>query len=263
MHESYPGEKGGFYAEFRLIARWLQRLADRPGTTPLLDSVRHFIEATYPVGPGEDVLGRPCARRCIHSVSTAATDHGVHTPRMQCLIRAVASAPGHSDLPPPGRHLWINAASWHPWLARYARALNPKQAAARLGVQHDMFKRLVSVGWIQLVVSLRGLVDRYDPDDLAGFLNSLFASAQPLTRIDPDMAPIMAAYPRCRRDAIALMALIRGGRLGFVGRRLDVEGIPALAIRPEEVLDLCAGPRLDGWRHYDLKRLLGLNSSAA
>ena len=114
-------------------------------------------------------------------------------------------------------------------------------------------------GWLRPIISLPGLADRYDPHELESLLDSLFRRTQPVVEVAKDMSPILSAYPRCHCDALAILDLVRSDRLTFVGRLPDVCGIPALVIRPEEVVDLLGGPRLQGYRHGDMRRILGLN----
>ena len=48
-------------------------------------------------------------------------------------------------------------------------------------------------GWVRLVVSFPGLVDRYDRDDLQAPLDSLFRKSQPVTAVEKDMSPVLSA----------------------------------------------------------------------
>ena len=263
IHRGSTGERGGFYSEFRPFAIWIGKLHRGPGSTDVLETVRDFVEQTYPVGPGEDVLGRPCQRRHVHSVMTAARAYQVNWTRMQRLVRAVADTPGHSGLPAPTRHLWFDANVWEPFLRRYTRALNPKRAAAALGVRPEFFVKMSERGWVAPIVSFPGLIERYDLGDLQALLGDMFRRSVHVTEVEKDMASLFSAYAKCHCDTLELMDLIRGDRLAFVGRLAGVSGLRALLIRPHEVLAVLARPQLEGYHYADLKRLFGMNSSTA
>lgn len=261
IHDDAGIERGGFYTEFLPFARWLTKTQDSNDAVPLLDAVREFIEETYPVGPGEDILGRPCGVRRIHSVMTAAREHRINWTRMRRLVETIASTPGHEGLPAPNQHLWFDAQSWDPYLARYAGALNPKAAAKTLSVRPEFFTRMVEAGLISPVLSYDGLVDRYDPRDLHDLLDRLLKSSRPAEVLGADVVPILNAYPKCNVDAVTILGLILEGRLKLVGRREGTDGIPALAVCPREIVELLVHPRLGGYRHGELKRILGINST--
>ena len=259
IHARSGGERGGFYSEFVPFARWLGKLREEPGPAGLLEAVRGFVEQTYPVGPGEDVLGRPCGRRRVHSVMTAARAHEVHHLRMQRLVRAVATTRGHVGLPAPNRHEWFDADAWDPFLSRYARSLNSKAAAAALGVRQEFLNQMTEAGWLRPVVLLPGLAERYDPRDLKALLEGLLCRSRPVAEVEADTSTVLSAPPKCHRSALDILDLIQGNRLAFVGWLVDVGGISNLVIRPGEVLDVLEVSRLEGYRHADIRRMLGMN----
>ena len=260
IHARSGNERGGgFYSEFEPLARFLGKLHEGPGSAEVLGAIRDFVEETYPVGPGDDVLGRPCRRRRVHSPMTAARAYNIHHLRLLRLVRAVAATPGHAALPAPTRHLWFDADAWDPFLRRYARALNSKAAAAAIGVRQELLNRMTEAGWLRSVVSLPGLAERYDPRDLEALLGGLLRRSRPVAEVGDDMSPVLSAPARCNHGALDILDLIRGDRLAFVGRMPNVRGIAGLVIRPGEVLDVLEGSRLAGYRHADVRRILGMN----
>ena len=261
IHARSDGERGGFYSEFVPFARWLGKLQEGPGSAEVLETVRDFIEETYPVGPGEDVLGRPCGRRRVHSIMTAARAHDVHPLRIQRLVRAIADTPGHVGLSAPTRHLWFKADAWDPFLSRYARSLNSRAAAAAIGVRQEFLNQMTEADWLRPVVFLPGLAERYDPRDLEALLEDLLRRSQLVAEIEADTSPVLSSPPKCHCGALDVLDLIRSDRLAFVGRLADVHGISGLVIRPGEVLDVLEGSRLEGYRHADVRRVLGMNCS--
>ena len=250
---------GGFYSEFEPLARFLGKLHEGPGSAEVLGAIRDFVEETYPVGPGDDVLGRPCRRRRVHSLMTATRAHDIQHLRMRRLVRAVAETPGHAGPPAPTQHLWFDTDAWDPFLRRYARALNSKAAAAALGVRQVLLNQMTEAGWLRLVVSLPGLAERYDPRDLEAVLEGLLRQSRLIAEVGDDMSPVLSAPGEFNHSALDILDLIRGDRLVFVGRLAEAHGIPDLVIRPGEVLDVLAGSRLEGYRHADVRRVLGMN----
>ena len=257
-----PSVRGsGFYTDFRPFAMFVDKLEDGPGTQVLRDEVRRYVEHNYPVGPGEEVLGRPVEQRRLHSVVTAAEKAGTSWTRTRGVLQAIRDTGAVSYLTPPDRNFWISCEEWDPWLERYGRSLNIKRAAERLGCSFQFFHKIQKTEWITPFISLPGHVDRYDPEELDPMLASFLDGRPEISARDQDMVELFAVQSRCRCSSMSVLELIRTNRLPFVGRQAGAHGLRSLLVRRDEVLDALETEPHEGLASDDARRFLGINTS--
>ena len=81
------------------------RLSHDYGDNPVYAVFRRILRdhmiATWPLGPGDELLGEPVYERRLHSVTTAAHETGVDPRRLRKLLVAVGLWPEGCDLPDP------------------------------------------------------------------------------------------------------------------------------------------------------------------
>lgn len=81
--------KGGFYADFGFYTRWLQRMAQPERYRQVLDHFRSFVLDSYPLAPGQEVLGRTCTRRRWFTWAEIGRKYGLSSGRVARFQRAL------------------------------------------------------------------------------------------------------------------------------------------------------------------------------
>ena len=84
-----PKVKSKAQAHLGSLYQWLNRSAMDAQYDPLKDLLRDYIVETFPVGPGETVLGKVVEQRRVHTLTTFARDCRASTKRSrQALVAA-------------------------------------------------------------------------------------------------------------------------------------------------------------------------------
>lgn len=82
-----PKVKSKAQAHLGSLYQWLSRSAMDAQYTPLKDLIRNYVIETFPVGPGETVLGQVVEQRRVHNLTTFARDCRASTKRSRQALR--------------------------------------------------------------------------------------------------------------------------------------------------------------------------------
>ncbi len=115
------------------------------------------------------------------------------------------------------------------------------------------------IGVIQPAATFEGLKGLYQPDHLDEVLARFLNRAEPIDDLVGKQMDVGVACNKAKVKIEHVVPLILDGRLKWLGRQKSVEGLAALAVDLEEILDLFEGPPLQGYTKQELKRLLRVN----
>ncbi len=205
---------------------------DDPDYAPFRDLLRQHMAATWPLGPGDTLLGEPVRTRRMHSVRTAARATGIDQRRLRKALAAagVLQATGLPDA-------WsvFDAEAAAPVLATLTELVPARQFAALIGATRSQFDLLVADGVLAPRLEGAEVKAVWHPDQGRDFLDSILAGAQPLRQAQHGWEHISASAQRLKVGPGAIIAAIRDGRITRIGNRMEREGYAAVHVYHDEV----------------------------
>jgi hypothetical protein len=241
------------------LYEWLAHESDDEAYDPLRDIIqRHFIE-TLPVGPGDEVFGRPVTVRRLHSVRSASFETGAHPKRLRKLLHAAGYIRSEA-LSLTDDAIVFDANEAREFLDRVAEAMSLNDAREYLNVPRPQEQHLLKAGYLQPFVmgGTEILKDHaFAKRDLDAFLYRLRADAIPLEPGESDFQPIPAAAQRATCSAVKVVELILDRKLTRVRLHPDVPGYLSVMVDPEEVKDLLYEVRADSVSLREVEKRMG------
>ena len=245
--------KGGFYADFGFYTRWLQRLAQPERFQPVLDHFRDFVLKSYPLAPGQEVLGRVCAQRRWFAWAEIGRKHGLTPGRIARFQRAVGIVGDDLRRLAPG--------TYDVELAVLSTGLDRKQAARRLGVHPSAIDKLVKAELLQHALALPQMDKLFRPEDIDGFLRAIFINAASVDAVPAGTRPLRSIAQKATLLNVDLLRGVIEGRLKKIWRLSGADGLAALHLDLAEVLDAFEALPLIGLTRNDLRKQLHVNGS--
>ena len=264
LHEirQRPKTRGeGFRREFGRFAIWIETQHDRPGVTPLLDNVRDFVEEAFPMAAGQVVLGRKCKERKLHSVMSVSHQYGISHIRVRRLFKTIRQKNGLHGLSPPDGNNCVPAKFYDPWLARYARSWNEKQAGSVLGMRWYRLDELVEADLLNVFVDLPGMGRRFESLAVLQLIERVFEGSVCVRKPSNGQFPISQIPNRCACTTVDVVQAVLERKLPFVGCDPTKPGLSALVADKQEVLDALEGPTLEGLTQAEAFKRWRINTS--
>lgn len=173
LQHAVPLDAALYRTRYRLFFDWLRYRDDDPDFDIIRDLVREFIFQNYPISEGAVVLGKPCPRQLVHSISTASRDYGVTRWQLGRRLTALGLAQRTAD----GRdfHLtkYIPVERMDQIAGDFAALMTAGEAAKWLGVARFLLTKLTDSGVVQKFFTDKNASPRYHPRDLEAFINRL------------------------------------------------------------------------------------------
>ena len=253
MRRSSPGTRGGFYADFGFYTRWLQRLTQPDRSRPIIDHFREFVLESYPLAPGQELLGKISTEKRWFSWAELGRKYQLSSGRIIRFQRAVGVADDDLRRVVPG--------AYDAELAALSRGLDRKAVARRLMVHPSTVDALLQIGLINHCIALPNLEKLFLPEEVDAFLIAITASAEAVDKAPLGSFPVPVICNKAKIKSADLFTALIAGKFRTVSRLRDLEGLPGLLLDLVEVLDHFEGPELLGLRRSELRTELHINSS--
>lgn len=221
-----------------IFPKLYERLAydynDHADYAPYRDILRDHIAATWPLGPGDELLGQPVTERRLHSVRTAAQATGIDRRRLR---KALAAA---NIVPDAGQGLsdaWevFDAAAAEPVLASLTELISAKDMATAINATRSQFNLLVEDGVLAPELEATDVNAVWHPAQGQKFLDSILKGAQQLRQAQHGWEHISKTGQRLKVRPAEIIQAIRDGRITRVGNRMEWEGYAAIHVYHDEV----------------------------
>ena len=188
---------------------------------------------TWPLAPGDEVLGHRVETRRFHSIRSLANATGMGTVRLRKALVDAGLVPESSGKP----------AAWEMFDAATAEALvRPMldglgwtEVIERFNFPRDQLEVMVKAGFITPLPTGEGTYPRFHPAEIQRFLDHLLQGAVVTTQAKPDYHDIPAACRRLVCSAREIVALILDGRLKKICRHTEREGYLAVLVNVREI----------------------------
>jgi hypothetical protein len=158
-----------------LYDRLSRDYADDPDYAEFRRILRDHMSATWPLGPGDELMGEPVHERRLHSVTTASQATGVDPRRLRKLLLAADLLPQNCDLPDP----WavFDAADAAPILRDLTALVTAKEFRDMIGATRSQFDLLVADGVLKPTLETSETKHVWDPRTGTAFLTGLLRGA--------------------------------------------------------------------------------------
>ncbi|ULB11860.1 TniQ family protein [Cereibacter azotoformans] len=218
---------------------------DDPNFEAFRRILRNHLVETWPLGPGDELMGEPVTERRLHSVRTAAQATGIDQRRMRRMLAAAGIVPEAAE---GTCDAWetLDAAAAQPILDDLT-ALMPANAFAEfIGASRSQFDLLVKDGVLAPALDAPGVKAVWSPVQGRAFLDGLLSRAVPLAKVPRGWEHLPKSAQRLKIGPGAIVTAIREGRIPGVGRLEGVKGYAAVHVN-----------------HADVTRVLGAESPTA
>jgi hypothetical protein len=201
------------------------------------------ILAHFPLGPGDELFGRPVEARRFHSIRTASKTYGLHPVRLRKLIKAegILTDPSIKD-----RDVLFDVEIADRLFKREADSLSMTQVTEYINATRSVANNLLQAGLIRRhKVGLRGMNEVFFRSELDEFLTGLYGNAELVIEPTPEICDLMSARRSAYASTSEMLRLILDKRL-WVGRKPDSRGVFGLLVKIDEVRALTARTEIAG-----------------
>lgn len=263
LQATYAYNRSGLEGPQAMFGRLYQGLAfgaKDPAFDPLRDMIADYAAAHLPLGPGDEVFGRPVVKRTLHSIRTLALETGLHPKRLRkTLIAAGVIENGQAGLNDQNA---VFPAEKAVLAVRGARSAVPlPDAGEYLNAPRVQRQLLVKHGFIKPYVAAKafGAENRYRIEDLDEFLGRLFQDAKAVRQPKSGQANIPAAAKRANCSAAEVIQLILDRKLAWVGHDPGERGYLAVLVDVAEIKEKTRLPDPGGLTQAQIVKDLGVN----
>ncbi len=190
----------------------------------------HLLE-TWPLGPGDDLLGRHVTERRLHSVRTASLEFGVDTRRLRKLLKAAGIIDGRL----PDAWSVFKSSDADQILARMERLVTAKEFAEGIDLSRSQFDLLIADNILSPALKDAKTKHVWDPRDGRTFLDRLLSGAETLRQGQRGWEPIAKTSKRLKIRPAEIIRSIWGGRIQRVGNNVQFTGYRAVHVFHAEV----------------------------
>ncbi|MEY8880362.1 TniQ family protein [Donghicola sp. XS_ASV15] len=221
-----------------IFPKLYERLAydyhDHPDYAPFRDLLRTHMLSTWPLGPGDELLGEPVKVRRLHSVRTAAQATGMDQRRLRKTL-AAAGIVRDAEHGLPDAWEVFDATSAAPILESMTELITAKDMAASINATRSQFNLLVEDGVLVPDLDAADVKAVWHPAQGQRFLDSILTGAQQLRQAQHGWEHLSKAAQRLKIRPVEIIEAIRDGRITRVGNRMEAEGFAAVHVYHDEV----------------------------
>lgn len=194
------------------------------------------MASSWPLGPGDELLGEPVHERRLHSVTTAAQETGVDPRRLRKLL--TASGLLAEDCALPDSWAVFGAAEAEPVLRNLTVLVPAKEFRDIIGATRSQFDLLVADGVLKPVLETSDTKSVWDPRTGAAFLTALLRGAVQLRQPQHSWEHISKSAQRLKIGPGLIIQAIMDGRLHRIGNLEGRTGYAAVFVDHDEVARL-------------------------
>ncbi|PHP28645.1 TniQ family protein [Limimaricola cinnabarinus] len=194
--------------------------------------LRNHILTTWPVGPGDNVMGEPVLERRHHSVRTAAEEYGVDDRRLRKLLRAkgiLAHASGDDE--------WevFDAKAAKPILESLDRMVSAIELQQMMNISRGHFESLRADGRFPPAITATDAKPLWQATDARRFVNELLRGALTVDAKMHGWRTLQEACHQLRVRPSEIINLIEKGELRRIGRYSQATGYASILVDRKEL----------------------------
>lgn len=226
------------------------------------DLLRDHISTTWPLGPGDEVMGEPVRERRLHSILTAEKATGIDARRLRKLLVEGGWVTSAAD---SKSNAWalVDAKALEPFLAGLAQKVSALELQAELGMSRSHFELLRKDGYLAPDLDGSDHKPLWDLGAARKFVADLLSGAEPIHSPLHDWCDIPKAAQRLRIRPGKIIALILGRKLARVGRYVGKDQYASILVNLADVERHLQRPEAKGLSIELFAKTIGLKPAAA
>lgn len=229
---------------------------------PFRDLLRDHIATTWPLGPGDELMGEPIQERRVHSVLTAARDTGIDPRRLRKLLAEADLIQPAGEGRPDAWELF-DAVAAAPFLRSLGAGVSAMELQEKLCISRSQFDLLRQDGYFPPILGGDGHKPMWDIQAGRAFFDSLLAGAEPIYVPMHDWCDLATAAQRLKIRPGEIVAMIEARQLMRVGKHLGRDGYAAILVDLAEVERLLVPSDAKGLTIELFAKTVGLRPTAA
>lgn len=256
-----PKVKSKAQAHLGSLYQWLNRSAMDAQYDPLKDLLRDYIVETFPVGPGETVLGQVVEQRSVHNLTTFARVCRASTKRSrQALVAAGFLKPSSAKSDGLVSQVFC-AQACKPVLDKLNGGITRRMAIKQLHIPRAQFDALLSGHILQSMPGLGEITPYYARTDVLLLLEKL-TTEKTIDNPPTDLVDIQTACRKLVCGAAEIVDLIVRDQLEIIAQDMSAVGYMAVRVSVSELAGKLVGVGVEGFTKAKLKQLLSINDPA-
>ncbi|WP_322889938.1 MULTISPECIES: TniQ family protein [unclassified Yoonia] len=231
---------------------------DNPDYTAFRRILRDHMAATWPLGPGDELLGEPVHERRLHSVTTASQETGIDPRRLRKLL--VASGILAEDCDLPDSWAVFEAAAASPILDDLTVLVPATEFRDIISATRSQFDLLVADDVLKPALETMDTKSVWDPRTGTAFTTALLRGAVQLRQPQHSWEHISKSAQRLKIGPGVIIRAIMDGRLHRIGNLEGRTGYSAVYVDHDEVARLFGNEAPPGHSIETFARSVGAGS---
>jgi len=256
LQRRHGGSTGGPQAHFGRFYQWLYSGAKAKQYDRVRDIVHDHITSSYPIATGTVVLGKPCVRRRVHSVASAAKEAGLHPKRLRSILEAEGFLQSPSGASRNDGEYLFDAELVRPLLINTSMSVCQGRAQRELGISRSQFDVMRKWGFVAPVSETAKAKPRYSVLAIREFRKKILRHAETVAVPEAGQSDLQTAARKVVCSTGEIVTLILGNQLEFVGCLPRQRNFGGLLVDVEEVRAKLAIPPDDGLTKPELQKRL-------
>lgn len=201
---------------------------------PFRALLRDHIATTWPLGPGDELMGEPVLERRMHSVLTASRETGIDQRRLRKLLASAGWVRAAGEDPDDAWELFDAVAST-PFLRSLSAGVSALELQKQLGISRSQFELLRSDGYFAPSVEGPDHKPLWDIQIGREFIAALLTGATPIYHPIHDWSDIATVAQRLKIRPGEIVKMIESRRLQRIGKHLGRDGYSAILVDRAEI----------------------------
>ncbi|WP_300020067.1 TniQ family protein [uncultured Roseobacter sp.] len=256
-----PLVKSKAQAHLGSLYQWLSRSAKGPQYDLIKDLVREYIVESFPIGPGETVLGQVVQQRRVYSLTTFTQYSRASMKRSRKALIAASLINPNAGRPKVQTSEVFCAEAARPVLDKLNGGVTRRLALKLLNIPRAQFDALASGEVLRPMPGLGEITPYYARSEVFRLRDQL-GQVKGGGCYPDDMVDIQTACRKLVCGAAEIVQLIVDGRLEWIGAAPDKEGYAAVRVSVAELGGKLEGVGVEGYTKAKVKQILSVNDPA-
>lgn len=209
---------------------------DDPDFAPYREVFAQHLRESWPLGPGDELLGTAVTVRKLHSVRTAAEETGIDSRRLRKLLEASSMI----DASLPDAWAVFEAEAARPMLASLINLMSAKEFFDAFDIGRSQFNLLVEDGILQPSLVDADTKHVWDPREGRAFMDRLLIGAETIQQAQHGWESIAKSAQRLKLRPADIIRAIWDGRIRRVARNAQFDGYASIHVYHDEVAQALA-----------------------